>query len=66
MRSELAVLRTNAENQATLEPILLYRGSKCKQTKEQGGLFVDPYFYLFIGLLSAFFLFSAKKQTKQD
>ena len=23
------------ENQAILEPILLYRGSKCKQTKEQ-------------------------------
>ena len=33
---ELAVLRTYVENQAILEPILLYRRSKCKQTKEQG------------------------------
>ena len=35
-RAELAVLRTYVENQAILEPILLYRASKCKQTKEQG------------------------------
>ena len=35
-RAELAVLRTYAENQAILEPILLYRASKCKQTKEEG------------------------------
>ena len=35
-RTELAVLRTYVENQAILEPILLYRASKCKQTKEQG------------------------------
>ena len=34
-RAEPAVLRTYVENQAILEPILLYRGSKCKQTKEQ-------------------------------
>ena len=34
-RTELAVLRTYVENQAILEPILLYRASKCKQTKEQ-------------------------------
>ena len=33
---ELAVLRTYATNQATLETILFYRISKCKQTKEQG------------------------------
>ena len=33
--AEPAVLRTYVENQAILEPILLYRGSKCKQTKEQ-------------------------------
>ena len=36
-RTKLAVLRTYVENQAILEPILLYRASKCKQTKEQGG-----------------------------
>ena len=35
-RAELAVLRTYVENQAILEPILLYQASKCKQTKEQG------------------------------
>ena len=35
-RTELAVLRTYVENQAMLEPILLYRESKCKQTKQQG------------------------------
>ena len=33
---ELAVLRTYVENQAMLEPILLYQASKCRQTKEQG------------------------------
>ena len=35
-RAGLAVLRSYVENQAILEPILLYRVSKCKQTKEQG------------------------------
>ena len=35
-RAEVAVLHTYVENQAILEPILLYRASKCKQTKEQG------------------------------
>ena len=35
-RAELAVLRIYVENQAILELILLYRASKCKQTKEQG------------------------------
>ena len=35
-RAKLAVLHIYVENQAILEPILLYRASKCKQTKEQG------------------------------
>ena len=35
-RAEVAVLHTYVENQAILEPILLYWASKCKQTKEQG------------------------------
>ena len=35
-RAELAALSSYVENQAMLEPILLYRASKCKQTKEQG------------------------------
>ena len=34
-RAELAVLRTHVEKYAIVEPILLYRVSKCKQTKEQ-------------------------------
>ena len=32
-QAELAVLRSHVENQAMLEPIRLYRASKCKQTK---------------------------------
>ena len=36
IQAELTVLRTYVKNQAMLEPILLYRASKCKQTKEQG------------------------------
>ena len=35
-RTELDVLCTYVENQAILEPILPYRASKRKQTKEQG------------------------------
>ena len=35
-RTELAILRSYVENQAILEPIVLYRASNCKQTKEQG------------------------------
>ena len=35
-----------------------------KQRAGHQGLFTDPYFYLFIRLLSAFF--SVKMQTKQD
>ena len=34
-QAELAVLRAYVENQATTEPILIYRASKYKQTKEQ-------------------------------
>ena len=33
---EPSVLCVYVENQAKIEPILLYRASKCKQTKEQG------------------------------
>ena len=33
-RAELAVLGIYVENQAILEPILLYRASKYKQTKD--------------------------------
>ena len=34
-RAELVVLCTYVENQAILEPILLYLGSRVKQTKDQ-------------------------------
>ena len=47
-----------------LETILLYLASKCKQTKGQTDqksgqqrLFMDPYFYFFMWLLSVFFFF---------
>ena len=65
-QAELAVLRSYVENQATLEPILLYRASKCKQTKELGkrGLFMDPYFNLFIRLLSVSFIFFCQDKNK--
>ena len=35
-RTELAILRSYVENQAILEPIVLYQVSKCKQTKDKG------------------------------
>ena len=35
-RGKLPVLRTYVENQDILQTILLYRSSKCRQTKEQG------------------------------
>ena len=35
IRVELAVLCTYVESQAIIEPILPYRASKCKQTKEE-------------------------------
>ena len=35
-RAELSVLGIYVENQAILEPILLYRQWKCKQIKEEG------------------------------
>ena len=35
-RTELAVLRNYVKNQSTIEPIFVYRASKCKQTKEWG------------------------------
>ena len=67
-QAELAVLRIYVENQAILEPILLYQASKCKQTKEQKSedCLWTHFFYHFIRLLSAFLLFYVKMQTKQD
>ena len=63
--AELAVLRTYVDNQVIPEPILLYWTSKCKLTKEQGS--EDCLWSHIFGLiLSAFFLFYVKMQTKQD
>ena len=48
-QAEPAVLCTYVENQAILEPILIYRASKCKQTKEQGSedcLWTDIFTFL--------------------
>ena len=52
------------ENQAIIESILLYRGWKCKQTKEQGSEDMDPYYYIFIRLLSVFFSFFCQDANK--
>ena len=63
-RAEPAVLRTYVENQAILEPILLYRVSKCKQSKEQAARTVYGLIFLpFYKTIVRFFLFY---QTKQD
>ena len=54
-QAELAVLQGYVENQATIETILTYRASKCKQTNEQDSkLFMDPYFYFFVCIISFF------------
>ena len=68
MRAELVVLCIYVENQAILEPILLYRGSKCKQTKEQGSkdCLLTHIFTFLEHYCQLFFLFSVKMQTKQD
>ena len=67
-RAELAVLCSYVENQAMLEPILLYWASRCKQTKEQGSenglrthIFIFSWDYC-----QLFFFSSVKMQTKQD
>ena len=62
--AELTVLRTYVENQAILEPILLCRASKCKQTKEQDSedcLWTHIFTFL-CDYYQFFFLFSAKMQ----
>ena len=64
IRTEPAVLCVYVENQATLEPILLYHASKCKQTKEQGSkdcLWTHIFTFL-RDYYTFFFLFSAKMQ----
>ena len=61
-----AVLRTYFENQAMLEPILLYRTSKYKQTKRPGYKTVcELPFCLLMWIILGLFLSSAKIQTCQ-
>ena len=63
-------LRTTFENQAILEPILLYWASKCKQAKKQGSedCLRTHVFTFFIRLLSAFFssLCQDAKKTRSN
>ena len=65
-RTELAVPCTYVENQAILEPILLYRTSKCKQTKEQASK--DCYgliFLHFYKIIVSFFSFLCQDANKR-
>ena len=66
-QAELAILRTYVDNQAILEPILLYRGSKCKQTKDQGreDWLWTNIFYLFYKIIVSFFSFFCQNTNKR-
>ena len=63
-RAEQAVLWVYVENQAILEPIVLYPASKCKETKEQGSEdCLWPHIFTFLrDYYIGFFLFSTKMQ----
>ena len=64
-RAELAALSTYVENQAMLEPILLYRASKCKQTKEQGsGDCSWTHIFTFYKIIFSFFSFLCQGANK--
>ena len=65
-QAELVVLHTYVENQPMLEPILLYRALKCKQTKEQGGedclwTQIFTFLYVYCQLFKKFFCKDASK-----
>ena len=58
-RAKQAVLCLYVENQAILEPILPYRASKCKQTKEQDSEdYLWTHIFSFLRDYETFFLFS--------
>ena len=64
-RAKLVVLRTYVENQAILEPILLYFVSKCKQTKCRGARTVyGPIFLPFYKIIVGFFSFFCQDVNK--
>ena len=57
-RAELAVLRPYVENQAILEPILLYRTSKCNKLKSRAARTVYGLIFLpFCKIIVSFFIF---------
>ena len=64
-RAKLAVLWSYVENQAILKPILFYRASKHKQTKDEGSK--DCYWtHIFTFLCNYYqYFFSVKVQTKK-
>ena len=66
-RAEMSILCTYVENQAILELILLYRASKCKQTKEQGSnncLWICIFTFL-CGYCQFIFFFLARCKQKR-
>ena len=65
-QAELAVLRTYVEKQAIIEPILLYRVSKCKQTKEQGSEdCLWTHIFTFYKIIVSFFSFLCQDANKK-
>ena len=71
-RAKLAVLRTYVENQAMLEPALLYRASKCKQNKVAKrraartvhGLIFLPFYKIVVSFFS--FFLSRYNETRSN
>ena len=64
-RAKLAVLRTYVENQAIQKPILFYRGSKRKQTREQGiEDCLRTHIFTFYKIIVSFFSFFCNDANK--
>ena len=66
--AELSVLCTYVETQAILEHILLYRASKCKQTKSRAvrtvyGLIFLPFYIIIVSLFSFLCQDTSKKRS---
>ena len=67
--TEMAILRIYVEKQAILEPILLYRASKCNQTKEPGSedclwIHILPFNKIFVSFSS--FLCQGANKTRSN
>ena len=64
-RAELAVLHSYVENQAILEPILLYRDQNVNKTKSRAARTVNgPIFLPFYKIIVSFFPFSYQDVNK--